>query len=136
VGSPRFEHEMRRGSDSPSAKLAALAALQRDAARTGLDESDLRPVQTRFGDLGGLIEADVRLCAGLAQASAPTFQRLNLLLRLAGGGAAPLGPAADRAREAALKVLRSERARAELAGAQPEQLAQVRDLMQAAGLAA
>lgn len=135
VGSPRFEQELRRGPDSPSVRLAALAALQRDAGRTGLDDADLRPVQTRFGDIGGLIESDVRLCAGLAQASAPAFQRLNLLLRLAAGGAAPLGPAADRAREAALKLLRSDGARAELA-AQPEHLAQMRDLMQAAGLAA
>jgi len=63
------------------------------------------------------------------------LKRLSLLLRLAAGGAAPLGPAADRARAAALKLLRSDRARAELA-ARPEQLAQVRDLMQAAGLAA
>ena len=135
VGSPRFEQEIRRGADSPSAKLAALASLQRDAGRTGLDESDLRAVQARLGELGGLIEGDVRLCTGLAQASAPAFQRLSLLLRLAAGGAAPLGPAADRARAAALKLLRSDRARAELA-ARPEQLAQVRDLMQAAGLAA
>src|SRR5215472_10714742 len=135
VGSARFEQEMRRGAESPSVKLAALAALQRDAGRTGLDESDLRRVQARLGELGGLIEGDVRLCAVLAQAPAPAVQRLSVLLRLAAGGAAPFGPAADRARDAALKVLRSERARAELA-AQPEQLAQVRDLMQAAGLAA
>jgi hypothetical protein len=135
VGSQRFEQEMRRGADSASAKLAALASLQRDAGRTGLDESDLRPIQARFGQIGGLIEGDVRLCTGLAQASAPAFQRLSLLLRLAAGGAAPLGPAADRAREAALTLLRSDRARAELS-ARPEQLAQVRDLMHAAGLAA
>ena len=43
---------IRRGAETPSAKLAALAALQRNAGRIGLDESDLRSVQARFGDLG------------------------------------------------------------------------------------
>jgi len=54
---------------------------------------------------------------------------------LAKGEAGPLGPAADRARGAALKLLRADAVRAELAAA-PGQLAQVRDMVQAAGLAA
>ncbi|MBV9994859.1 MAG: hypothetical protein JO127_06570 [Caulobacteraceae bacterium] len=135
VGSLRFEKELRYGPDSPTVRLAALAVLQRDAGRAGLTEEDLAPIQTKLGDIGGAIEADSKIAAMLAQAQAPVGHRLALLLRLATGEAAPLGPAADRARAAALKLLRSETARAELAGA-PEQLAQVRDLMQAAGLAA
>jgi hypothetical protein len=85
--------------------------------------------------VGGLIETDVRLTQSIAQAQAPALSRLGLLLRLATGDAAPLGPAADRARAAALKLLRSEATRSELAAA-PGQLGQVRDLLQAAGLAA
>jgi hypothetical protein len=135
VNSLRFEKELRHGAESPTARLATLAALQRTAARAGLVESDLRPVQTKFGDIGGMIEADVKLSAALAQAHAPVFHRLNLLLRLATGESAPLGPAADKARGMALKLLRSDAARAELAK-EPGQLAQVRDLIQAAGLAA
>jgi hypothetical protein len=135
VTSLRFEKELRHGPDSPTVKLAALAALQKDAGRTGLAAEDLAPIQAKLGEIGGLIEADTRLTAALVQASAPLIHRLTLLLRLATGDAAPLGPAVDRARGAALKLLRSDAARSELA-AVPGQLAQVRDLIQAAGLAA
>ena len=135
VASLGFETELRQGADPPGARLAALAALQKGAARAGLAPEDLAPVQAKLGEVGGLIEADARISAGLFQAPAPLISRLTLLLRLAVGDAAPLGPAADRARGAAMKLLRSESARSELA-ARPEQLAQVRDLIRAAGLAA
>src|SRR5262249_29738764 len=97
VASLRFEKELRYGPDSASARLAALATLQKAASRAGLDEADARPVQARFGDIGGLVEADARLAAQLVQAQAPVIHRLSLLLRLAAGESAPLGPAADRA---------------------------------------
>jgi hypothetical protein len=135
IGSLRFEKELRYGPDSPGARLAVLATLQRDVGRTGLVVEDLEPIQVKLGELGGLIEADSKMCAAISAAQAPTLARLGLLLRLATGEAAPLGPAADRARTAAMKLLRSDQARAELA-ATPESLSQVRDMIQAAGLAA
>ncbi|HVM99730.1 MAG TPA: hypothetical protein VMT68_05910 [Caulobacteraceae bacterium] len=135
AGSLRFEKELRYGPDAPGQRLAMLAAMQRAASRTGLDPADLAPVQAKFGDVGGLVEADSKMVATLAGSQAPVLQRLGLLLRLAMGEAAPIGPVAERARSAALKLLRSDAARAELA-AQPERLAEVRDLIQAAGLAA
>jgi hypothetical protein len=135
VGSLRFEKEMRGATDSPAHRLAMLAAWQKTTTRAGLHAADLAPIQTKLGEVGGLVEADAKLSAALAQASAPVVQRLDLLLRLAVGEAAPLGPAADRARGAALKLLRSDQVRAELAAA-PEQLAKVRDMLQSAGLAA
>ena len=135
VGSLRFEKELRYGPDSPTMRLAALAKLQRSANRTGLVAEDLTPIQAKIGDLAGLIEADAKLCAALVQAQAPVIPRLTLLLRLAIGEAAPFGPAADRARAAVVKLLRSDTVRAELASA-PAQLAQVRDMIQAVGLAA
>ena len=135
VGSLRFEKELRYGPDTASARLSQLAAMQKTAGRAGLDEADLRPVHTKFGDIGGLIEADSKLTASVAQAPVAVFNRLNMLLRLASGEAAPLGPCAERARGAAMKLLRSDTVRAELA-AQPNQLAQMRGMIQAAGLAA
>jgi hypothetical protein len=135
AGSLRFEKELRYGPDAPGQRLASLAAMQKAAARSGLDPADLAPVQAKLGDVGGLIEADAKMITTVSAAQAPVLQRLTLLLRLAMGEAAPLGPAADRARAAALKLLRSDAARAELA-AKPERLAEVRDLIQAAGLAA
>ena len=135
VGSLRFEKELRDGLEAPGHRLAMLATMQKAAARAGLVAADLSPVQVKLGEVGGLIEADVKLTASIAQAGAPALHRIGLLLRLAAGEAAPLGPAADRAKAAALKLLRSDGARAELA-AQPGQLGQVRDLLHAAGLAA
>ncbi|HEY1425625.1 MAG TPA: hypothetical protein VGF50_03035 [Caulobacteraceae bacterium] len=135
VGSLRFEKEMRDGLEAPGHRLAMLAAMHKAAARAGLVAADLIPVQAKLGEVGGLIEADVKLTVSIAQAGAPVIHRVGLLLRLATGEAAPLGPAADRAKAAAVKLLRSDAARAELA-AHPGQLGQVRDLLQAAGLAA
>jgi hypothetical protein len=135
VGSLRFETELRYGPDMPAHRLASLAAMQRSSSRASLDPADLAPILAKLGEVGGLIEADVKLVSTLSRADAPALHRLGLLLRLAVGEAGPLGPAADRARAAALKVLRSEAARAELAAA-PEHLGQVRDMIQAAGLAA
>ena len=73
--------------------------------------------------------------AAIARAKAPAVHRLTLLLRLAAGETAPMGPAADRARAEALKLVRDDGARNELSAA-PEQMAAVRDLLQQAGLAA
>ena len=135
AGSLRFETELRYGPDTPAHRLASLAAMQKSSARAGLDPADLAPVMAKFGEVGGLIEADSKLISTVVHATAPALHRVGLLLRLAMGDAGPLGPAADRARAAAVKLLRSDTTRAELAAA-PEHLAQMRDLIQAAGLAA
>jgi len=58
-----------------------------------------------------------------------------VLLRLAAGETAPLGPAADRAKSEAVRLFRAPESRAVLAAA-PETLAPLRGLMKAAGLAA
>lgn len=135
IGSLPFEKDLRYGPDSPATKLSKLADLQRAAARAGMVPEDLRPVQAKLGELGGLIEADSKLTQTVAKAPAPAVHRLTLLLRLAIGEAGPTGPAADRAKAEALKLLRSDDARGELAKS-PEALTKVRDLVQQAGLAA
>ncbi len=135
AGSLRFETELRYGPDTAAHRLAALAAMQRSSARAGLDPADLAPILAKFGEVGGLVEADSKLVFTIAHAAAPALHRLGLLLRMAMGEAAPIGPAAHRAKAAALKLLRADEVRAELAAA-PDQLAQVRDMIQAAGLAA
>jgi hypothetical protein len=135
MASLRFEKEARDASEGVAGRLAGLAALQRAAGRCGLVEEDSEPIQLKLGDLGGLIEADARLSSQIARANASAVHRLTLLLKLATGESAPLGPAADRARAEALKLVRSDAARSELASA-PEQVEVVRDLIQQAGLAA
>ena len=107
----RFEKEIRQGPDSPTAKLAGLASLQKALARSGLVREDYEPLCQKLGELGGLVEADNRLLAMLVRAPAPLPQRLSLLIRLAQGEAGPTGPVADRARLEALKLARAPESR-------------------------
>jgi hypothetical protein len=131
VGSPRFESELRGGgADTAFTRLSALAALDRAVRRAGLGEGDQRQLCDRLGELAGKIEADARLCALLVRSAAPWLQRVNVLLRLAGGETAPPGPAADRARSELVRLLKAPEARAELA-ASPEVANRVRELMAA-----
>ncbi len=82
-----------------------------------------------------MVEADARLIAGLAKASAPVVHRLQLLLRLAIGEVGPTGPVSDRARTEAARLMRTPDLREALQQS-PEQFSRVRELAQAAGLAA
>tara|TARA_R110002167_G_scaffold21126_9_gene76943 strand:+ start:563 stop:2275 length:1713 start_codon:yes stop_codon:yes gene_type:complete len=135
VNSLRFESEMRAPGLSPSQKLAMLARLQRSVRGAALGEHDAEVLCGTFGTLGGMVETEARLVIQLGKAPAPIQQKLTLLLRLAAGETAPLGPAADRAKAEALRLLRAPDSRATLA-ADPAALAPLRGLMKAAGLAA
>lgn len=135
VSALRFEKEFRVSEDSPAVRLQRLAALQKSVGRCGLVTEDCAPIQAKLGEIGGQVEGEAKLAAQLARANAPAVQRLTLLLKLASGEAAPLGPAADRARSEALKLVRRDETRAELSRA-PDQMSAVRDLIQLAGLAA
>ncbi len=113
----RFETEVRAGPETPSARLAALAGLQRAAAGADLPEPEGRATATRIGEAGGWVEADAGVAAAIARSGAPPLVRAAALARLAAGEAAPLGPAADRARDEALRLLRRPEVRAAMAGA-------------------
>jgi hypothetical protein len=135
VNSLRLEKEMLGGGDSAATRLAQLAALQRSCARCGLVSEDFEPIQEKLGELGGEVDARAKVTAGVARANAPAIHRLTLLLKLAVGESAPLGPAANRAKVEALKLVRLDETRTALAAA-PDQVQAVRDLIQQAGLAA
>lgn len=135
VESLRFERDMLESMESPSVKLSQLAALQRTAGNCGLSTEDSGPIQAKLGDLGGELEARTKLTMAVARASAPPAQRLVLLLKLAVGETAPLGPAANRAKAEALKLIKLNETRAALAAA-PDQMASVKTLLQKANLAA
>ena len=135
VGALRFEKDLRNGPDSPATKLSVLAELQRAVSAAGLSDGDQSAAADKIGEIGGLIEADAKLTAMVARVEAPAIQRLTLLLRLACGESAPLGPAADRAKAEAMKLLRTDATRQQIA-ADPQVLERVRGLMQTAGLAA
>lgn len=135
IAALRFEKEFRYGPDTAAVKLQKLAALQRAVARAGLAPEDYLPIQTKIGDVGGMVEADARLIPTLARNPASPTQKLLLLLRFATGETAPSGPAADRARQEAMRMVRREDTRADLA-AHPERMDQVRELIQQLGVAA
>lgn len=135
VSALRFEKEMRYGPDSPATRMASLATLQKSVLRAGLVAEDAAPIQAKIGEIGGMIEADGKIVAVIAKAPAPAVHRLNLLLRIAVGEAAPLGPAAERARSEAMRLVRNPELREELAKS-PEAVEKVRGLMQSAGMAA
>lgn len=136
VGSLRFETEMRQaGGQTAAQKLGVLAVLQRAVRACGLSDKDEADITEAIGKVGGAVEAEARIVAMLSRSPAPAPQKLVVLLRLAAGETAPLGPAADRAKTEAIKLFRAPEARAALA-AQPEVLAPLKTLMKAAGLAA
>jgi hypothetical protein len=128
LGALKFERDLRAAPDSPATKLAALAQIQRQLGRIGFVHEEVIPISEKIGEIGGLIEGDSKLIAMVAKANAPVVHRLNLLVRLASGEAAPLGPVTERARHEVLKLMKAPEARANLAAA-PDMLEKVRDLL-------
>ena len=137
VGSLRFESEMRAQSAAQTAaqKLGVLAGLQRAVRACGLSERDAAEINAAIGAVGGTVEAEARIIMMVSRSPAPLLQKLSVLLRLAAGETAPLGPAADRAKAEAIKLFRAPESRAVLSAA-PETLVPLKGLMKAAGLAA
>lgn len=131
----KFETEALAAGQSPPAQLAALASLQRAVGQSGLLREEALVAHNRLGALGAQIEAKAQLIAVLLKSQASPVQKLSYLLRLASGETAPLGPVADRAKMEALKLVKDDALRAELASDEG-QMAVVRDLIKDAGLAA
>lgn len=131
VTSLRFERDMRQSRESPSQRLAGLAELQRTVTRIEIPDADRQLINHKLGDVGALIETDAHLVEQVLRSTAPAIQKLSVLLKFALGEAAPLGPAADKAKAAALKLVKEADVRAELARA-PEMLERLRPLMNAA----
>jgi hypothetical protein len=128
VSSLRFEAEALGGALSPSARLTNMAELYRQTARAAGDISGAGEVMHRLGDFGGRIEADNRMVALLVRSAATPKQKLQLLIGMAAGESAPLGPAADRAKTAALKLAADAELRAVLAD-DPETVARLRQIV-------
>lgn len=137
VGSLRFETEMRANAVGQTAaqKLGVLATLQRAVHACGLTERDDELISAAIGTVGGGVESEAKIVMMLARSPAPLPQKLSVLLRMAAGETAPMGPAADRAKAEAIKLFRAPESRATLS-ATPEALAPLKGLMKAAGLAA
>lgn len=139
VASLRFETELRGRLTTevvpPGQRLLSLVILQRSVRNAGLPERETQAIVDALGMVGGAVEADARLTAQIARASAPIPQKLAALLRLAAAETGPTGPVAERARAEAVRLMRAPDTRAAL-GAEPQTVLTLRPLMQAVGLAA
>lgn len=135
VGALKFERELREGHGTPSEKLHLLANLQRALSKAGMLAEDQAAAFARIGDIGALVEADSSLTQQLSRSQAPLLQKVRTLLRMAAGETAPIGPASEKAKLEALKLLRTPDFRTQMA-ASPETLPAIRNLLASAGLAA
>lgn len=126
----RIEREMRNSREPPMNRLTILADMQRAIARVDLPDSDKAQLINRLGDLGGLVETDTHLVASIAKSAMPPVQRLTVLMKMALGETAPSGPAAQKAKDAVVRLGRSPDMRADLVKA-PELLEKLRPLMMA-----
>jgi hypothetical protein len=128
IASLRFESEMSSPAEPAPARLTRLAELHRQVARSGAGAAGLEAALEKIGEMGGRIEDQAKLTSLIVRASAPMPQRVAALVKMACGETAPPGPAADRARIAALRMAKDPAARADLASA-PEVLSQLKSLM-------
>jgi hypothetical protein len=128
IASLRFETEMASGTETPSARLAKLAELYRQVSRSGSDAAGLDTVLEKLGEIGARIEAQAKLSMLIGRAAVPLTQKLSMLVKMAAGETAPPGPAADRAKAEAMKLVRDPAARDALAKA-PEVFARFKALM-------
>ena len=135
AGAHRFERDLRAGSEGPAYKLAQLAELQHAITRVGLEPDRQQALAERLGELADRVETDTRLIQAVVRASSGAVGRLLILLRMANGDCAPVGPVSRRAGAEALKLARDPLHRAELS-APSEGAARVRQLLRGAGLAA
>ncbi len=126
----RFEKEMRATVHPPMIRMGMLAELQKAITRVDMPDADRFILCKRLGDMGGMIEADTHLVATLLRSPMAPLQRLTLLLKMALGETVPLGPAAARAKDAALRLSKSPDIRADLAKA-PEVVEKLRPLLMA-----
>lgn len=106
VTSLRFETEMSSNHQTPAVRLTRLAKLHRQLTRSAADTAGSEEVLEKIGLMGGRIEAEARLTQLLGRSPAPLGQRVGALLNMATGESAPPGPAAERARIEAAKLMR------------------------------
>ena len=131
----KFERELRDAKTSAAQRLQNLAQLQRRIRQVQLNDKDAEEACGRLGHIGALIAEDVHLIAHLIKAPAGPMQKITLLLGFATGASAPLGPVSDQAKAEVIKLLRNPDVRQDLT-ANPQLLAALRPMIQAAGIAA
>jgi hypothetical protein len=134
LSAPRFDRDMRDTGRPASQRLSYLAELQRRLEGAKLPDKEAQDVRDKVGQVGAQVAQDAQLLANIMRSPAPALQKLSVLLGLASGRSAPVGPLTEQARSEALKILRVPEVRQSMA-TQPQVLAQLMPMIKAAGLA-
>ncbi|HVZ30652.1 MAG TPA: hypothetical protein VG839_09680 [Asticcacaulis sp.] len=131
----KFERDIRDPNRPVPQRLQFLAHIQRRAQVAQLPDKDVEEIMVKCGQFGAQIATEVHLIATTLRGSAPPMHKLAIMLSYAAGQAAPIGPVSEQAKAEALRMLRNPEFRQNLLG-NPQMLAQLKPMMQAAGLAA
>jgi hypothetical protein len=135
VAADKFERHMRENSQSTAQRLLALAQMQGRVAAAALIDQDGEAVSRRLGHIGSQIATDVKLLAHIQRGGASPMQKFSMLLSFAAGQSAPFGPLSEQAKAEVMKMMRDPALRSGLS-AQPQILATLKPMMQAAGVLA
>jgi hypothetical protein len=104
VTSLKFDTEAMSGKAPAAIRLGQLANLYRRVARAGGQEAGIEALLTLIGEMGGKLEAEAKIIQGIRKAAHSPVEKVQALIRMATGEAAPLGPAAERARQEARRL--------------------------------
>lgn len=104
VTSLKFDTEVMSGKAPAAVRLGQLASLYRRVARAGGQEAGIEALLTLIGEMGGRLEAEAKIIQALRKAPTSPVEKVQALVRMATGEAAPLGPAAERARQEAKRL--------------------------------
>ncbi len=135
LGALKLERAIRDPGKPAPQRLAWLAQMQKRVNAAHLPEKDCEEVNAKLGQIGGQVADDVHLIVNLSRSPLPIMQKLQVLLNIAAGQSAPLGPVSDAARAEVVKLMRNPELRQGLMG-NPQAVAALRPMMKAAGLAA
>ena len=135
VSAAKFERHMRENGESTGQRLLALAQMQGRVVAAGLVDQDGQEVSQKLGQIGSQIATDVKLLAHILRGGASAMQKFSMLLSFAAGQSAPLGPLSEQAKTEVMRMMRDPEMRSGLS-AQPQILATLKPMMQAAGVLA
>jgi len=135
ITSLKFEREIRNSNTPAPQRLQQLAQMQKKVLKAALSDADRDEIVAKLGHIGGQIAGDIHLIQQTLKAPVPPMQKVAMLLNFAAGNGAPLGPISDQAKAEVMRLLRMPQIRESLMG-NPQALAALKPMMQAAGLAA
>ncbi len=135
ITSLKFEREIRDSNKPAPQRLQHLAQMQKKVLKAQLGDTDCNEISAKLGQIGAQIAGDVHLIQQTLKAIAPPMHKLAMLLNFASGNAAPLGPFSEQAKAEVMRLLRNPQIREGLVS-NPQALAALKPMMQAAGLAA